>query len=307
MTTFRVLTLNNISERGLSRFPPDRYEVAANVGDPDAIMLRSADLHAMVIPASVKAIGRAGAGTNNVPVAEMSKRGIPVFNAPGANANAVKELVIAGLFLSARNICEAWGYVRGLQGDDQALELAVEKGKKQFVGHELPGRVLGVIGLGAIGVEVANAAHRLGHARGGIRSGPDHPPRPATVVRRRAHAVAGGPVLPGRHGDGARSAGRRHEEAGQRCATPAHAPGRHRPEFLARRHRRRPGADGGARRRHAGALRLRLSDQRHQGPSRGRRPAAPGRVHRGSGGELRHHGGRHASRLVSSTATSGTR
>jgi D-3-phosphoglycerate dehydrogenase len=162
MTAFKVLTLNNISERGLSRFPRDRYEVAANVGDPDAIMLRSADLHAMMIPGSVKAIGRAGAGTNNVPVAEMSKRGIPVFNTPGANANAVKELVIAGLFLSARNICEAWGYVRGLQGDDAALELAVEKGKKQFVGHELPGRVLGVIGLGAIGVEVANAAQALG-------------------------------------------------------------------------------------------------------------------------------------------------
>jgi D-3-phosphoglycerate dehydrogenase len=97
-----------------------------------------------------------------VPVAAMSKRGIPVFNAPGANANAVKELVIAALLLSARNICDAWAYVRGLEGDDRVLELAVEKGKKQFVGHELPGRVLGVIGLGAIGVEVANAAHGLG-------------------------------------------------------------------------------------------------------------------------------------------------
>ncbi len=162
MTRFKVLTLNNISERGLTRFPRDRYQVAADVSEPDAIMLRSADLHAMVIPESVKAVGRAGAGTNNVPVAAMSKRGIPVFNAPGANANAVKELVIAALLLSARNICEAWAYVRDLQGDDHALELAVEKGKKQFVGQELPGRVLGVIGLGAIGVEVANAAHGLG-------------------------------------------------------------------------------------------------------------------------------------------------
>lgn len=162
MTTFKVLTLNNISERGLSRFPRDRYQVATDIGEPDAIMLRSADMHAVVIPESVKAVGRAGAGTNNVPVAAMSKRGIPVFNAPGANANAVKELVIAALLLSARNICEAWAYVRGLEGDDHALELAVEKGKKQFVGQELPGRVLGVIGLGAIGVEVANAAHDLG-------------------------------------------------------------------------------------------------------------------------------------------------
>lgn len=162
MTPYKVRTLNHISDRGLVRFPGDRYVVGPDVTDPDAIMLRSADLHAMTIPGSVIAVGRAGAGTNNVPVAALSKRGIPVFNAPGANANAVKELVIAGLFLSARNICEAYGYVRGLHGDDQALEHAVEKGKKQFVGHELPGRVLGVIGLGAIGVEVANAAHGLG-------------------------------------------------------------------------------------------------------------------------------------------------
>ena len=116
----------------------------------------------MDIPTSVRAVARAGAGTNNIPVAKLSKRGIPVFNAPGANANAVKELVIAGLFLAARNICQAWDYVRGLQGNDDELDEAVEKGKKKFVGYELPGRTLGVIGLGAIGVEVANAAHRLG-------------------------------------------------------------------------------------------------------------------------------------------------
>jgi D-3-phosphoglycerate dehydrogenase len=110
----------------------------------------------------VLAVARAGAGTNNVPVAKLGERGIPVFNAPGANANAVKELVLAGMFLAARNICQAWGYVRSLEGDDHALEEAVEKGKKKFVGHELPGRTLGVVGLGAIGVEVANAALGLG-------------------------------------------------------------------------------------------------------------------------------------------------
>jgi D-3-phosphoglycerate dehydrogenase len=159
---FKILTLNNISARGLERLPRERYDVTTDIADPDAIILRSADMHEMAIPASVKAVGRAGAGTNNVPVAKLSKRGVPVFNAPGANANAVKELVIAGLFLSARNICQAWGYVNGLQGTDQVLEQAVEKGKKRFAGKELSGRVLGVVGLGAIGVEVANAAHRLG-------------------------------------------------------------------------------------------------------------------------------------------------
>jgi D-3-phosphoglycerate dehydrogenase len=156
--SFKVLTLNNISVRGLERLPRDRYEVASEIGHPDAILLRSADMHSMEIPPSVLAVARAGAGTNNVPVTKLSRRGVPVFNAPGANANAVKELVLAGLFLSARNICQAWGYVRGLDGDDHAIEEAVEKGKKKFVGHELPGRTLGVVGLGAIGVEVANAA-----------------------------------------------------------------------------------------------------------------------------------------------------
>jgi D-3-phosphoglycerate dehydrogenase len=156
--SFKILTLNNISVRGLERLPRDRYEVASEIGHPDAILLRSADMHTMDIPQSVLAVARAGAGTNNVPVAKLSRRGVPVFNAPGANANAVKELVLAGLFLSARNICQAWGYVRSLEGDDHAVEEAVEKGKKKFVGHELPGRTLGVVGLGAIGVEVANAA-----------------------------------------------------------------------------------------------------------------------------------------------------
>jgi D-3-phosphoglycerate dehydrogenase len=159
---FKVLTLNNISVSGLERLPRDRYEVASEIGSPDAVMLRSADMHKMDIPATVKAIARAGAGTNNIPVAAMSKRGVPVFNAPGANANAVKELVIAGMFLGARNICQAWQFARELKGDDHALEAAVEKGKKNFVGFELPGRTLGVVGLGAIGVEVANTALGLG-------------------------------------------------------------------------------------------------------------------------------------------------
>ncbi|MFL6576607.1 MAG: phosphoglycerate dehydrogenase [Povalibacter sp.] len=160
--TFKILTLNNISVRGLERLPRDRYEVASEIGHPDAVMLRSADMHEMTLSSSVKAIARAGAGTNNIPVGKYSKLGIPVFNAPGANANAVKELVIAGLFLGARNICQAWQYARGLKGTDDELEEAVEKGKKKYVGYELPGRTLGVVGLGAIGVEVANTAHALG-------------------------------------------------------------------------------------------------------------------------------------------------
>jgi D-3-phosphoglycerate dehydrogenase len=160
--SYKILTLNNISVRGLDRLPRDKYEVASEIGHPDAIMLRSADMHNMEVATSVLAIGRAGAGTNNIPVAKFSKRGVPVFNAPGANANAVKELVVAGMLLAARNICQAWGYTRALQGDDHALEEAVEQGKKKYVGYELPGRTLGVVGLGAIGVEVANTAHLLG-------------------------------------------------------------------------------------------------------------------------------------------------
>lgn len=159
---YRIRTYNSISTRGLARLPADQYEVSSKVAEPDALLVRSADLHAVDIPVTVKAVGRAGAGTNNIPVAKLSQRGVPVFNAPGANANAVKELVIASLFLAARNVCQAWGYVRGLDGNDAELEHAVEEGKKKFVGHELPGRTLGVIGLGAIGVEVANAAHGLG-------------------------------------------------------------------------------------------------------------------------------------------------
>lgn len=159
---FKILTLNNISPKGLERLSRDRYEIGSGIVNPDAILVRSADMHSMKIPASLRAVGRAGAGTNNIPVAALSLRGVPVFTAPGANANAVKELVLAGLFLAARHICESWQFVRGLEGGAAALEAAVEQGKKRFVGHELPGRTLGVVGLGAIGVEVANAAHLLG-------------------------------------------------------------------------------------------------------------------------------------------------
>ncbi len=159
---FKILTLNNISVAGLDRLPRDRYEVASEIEHPDGILLRSASLHDLAVPDSLKAIGRAGAGVNNIPVAQMSQAGIAVFNAPGANANAVKELVLAGLFLAARNICGAWAYARALDGDAETMRRAMEQDKKRFVGFELPGRTLGVIGLGAIGVEVANAALALG-------------------------------------------------------------------------------------------------------------------------------------------------
>jgi D-3-phosphoglycerate dehydrogenase len=159
---YRILTLNNISVRGLERLPRERYEVASEIGHPHGVLVRSADMHKLQLPASVLAVARAGAGTNNIPVAALSKRGIPVFNAPGANANAVKELVLAGLFLAARNICQAWAFARRLSGDDHALDEAVEKGKKDYAGFELPGRTLGVVGLGAVGVEVANSALALG-------------------------------------------------------------------------------------------------------------------------------------------------
>ena len=160
--SFRILTLNQISPRGLARLPADRYQVGADIAAPDAILVRSAELHGAAIAASVRAIGRAGVGVNNIPVDDMSRRGVPVFNTPGANANAVKELVLAGLLLAARNIGPAWLFARGLSGDDAAIEAAVEAGKKRFVGFELPGRTLGVVGLGAVGVEVANSALALG-------------------------------------------------------------------------------------------------------------------------------------------------
>ena len=160
--THRIKTLNAISPIGLGRLPRDRYEVGPDLADPDALLVRSADLHSQPIPDSVLAVARAGAGTNNIPVGELSLRGIPVFNTPGANANAVKELVLAGLLLAARNIMPAWCFAQGLTGDDAAIGKAVEAGKKQFAGFELPGRTLGIVGLGAIGVLVANSARALG-------------------------------------------------------------------------------------------------------------------------------------------------
>jgi D-3-phosphoglycerate dehydrogenase / 2-oxoglutarate reductase len=159
---YRIRTLNSISPRGLERLPRELYEVGPDIADPDAILLRSAELSPAAIPPSVRAIGRAGAGVNNIPVEEMSRRGVPVFNSPGANANAVKELVLAGLLLAARNLGPAWLFTRALRGDDEAIEREVERGKRQFVGFELPGRTLGVVGLGAIGVEVANSTLALG-------------------------------------------------------------------------------------------------------------------------------------------------
>lgn len=158
----RILTLNSISNAGLKRLPPARYEVGSQIANPDAILVRSHDMHAMEIPARVKAIGRAGAGVNNIPVEKMSRRGVPVFNTPGANANAVKELVIAGMLIAARNLVPALGFVAGLKGDDKTLNKLVEDGKKQFAGIELPRRTLGVIGLGKIGSLVADAAIKLG-------------------------------------------------------------------------------------------------------------------------------------------------
>ncbi len=157
-----ILTINAIAKVGLDRFPTAHYNVGPKVTEPDAILVRSQNLHEMDIPASVKTIGRAGAGVNNIPVEKLSKRGMPVFNAPGANANAVKELVIAALLIASRNIAPALAFVAGLTGDDKALHKAVEDGKKAFSGTELPGRTLGIIGLGKIGSLVADAAIKLG-------------------------------------------------------------------------------------------------------------------------------------------------
>ncbi|HEY9051100.1 MAG TPA: 3-phosphoglycerate dehydrogenase family protein [Gammaproteobacteria bacterium] len=157
-----IKTYNAISEKGLKRLPANEFTIDANAAEPDAIMLRSYKLHDEPIATSVKAIGRAGAGVNNIPVNVMSDRGIVVFNAPGANANAVKELVIAGMLLACRNLTQAWQYAANLEGNDAEVSKAVEAGKKKYVGFELPGRTLGVIGLGAIGVQIANAAIALG-------------------------------------------------------------------------------------------------------------------------------------------------
>lgn len=159
---FKIKTYNKISHIGLEKFPPEHYQIGSEIEHPDAILLRSQDLHNITIPNSVKAVGRAGTGVNNIPVSEFSKRGVPVFNAPGANANAVTELAIAGLLMAARNIPEALSFTKILGGEGDELDALVEQAKNRFSGIELAGKILGVVGLGAIGVKVSNAATALG-------------------------------------------------------------------------------------------------------------------------------------------------
>lgn len=159
---FKIQTLNNISQVGLNKFPTDRYEIADDQSAPDAIILRSTKIHDMDFPESLKAVGRAGAGVNNIPIEKLAGIGIPVFNAPGANANAVKELVISSLLLASRNLYDAIDYTKNLQGQDEELSKAVEAGKKKYAGVELPGKTIGVVGLGAIGRMVANICLDLG-------------------------------------------------------------------------------------------------------------------------------------------------
>ena len=155
-----IQVLNNISPLGLEKFSKESYQVSTSDKNPDAILVRSAKMHDMEIGDSLKAIGRAGAGVNNIPLKQMSDKGVVVFNTPGANANAVKELVISSMLLASRNICQAWEYVNKLPLEN--LKNTVEDGKKQYSGSELPGKTLGIVGLGAIGVEIANAASMLG-------------------------------------------------------------------------------------------------------------------------------------------------
>ncbi|MDM0000960.1 phosphoglycerate dehydrogenase [Variovorax sp. J22P240] len=158
----QILVLNEVSAKGLQRLPADRYVTGKNVTAPDAVLVRSADMHAMVIPHSVRAIARAGAGTNNIPVKAMSERGVPVFNAPGANANAVKELVLAAMLMAARNLSGALRFVDELGPGRADMEKTVENGKSAFAGFELAGQTLGIAGLGKIGCLVADAAIKLG-------------------------------------------------------------------------------------------------------------------------------------------------
>jgi D-3-phosphoglycerate dehydrogenase len=162
MARYKILVLNQISANGLKRLPAENYVAGKDITDPDAVLVRSADMHKIEIPTTVKAIGRAGAGTNNIPVKAMSARGVPVFNAPGANANAVKELVLAGMLIAARNLAPAQRFVEKLDPASPDLDKTVEDGKKNFAGYELAGQTLGVIGLGKIGCLVADAAIKLG-------------------------------------------------------------------------------------------------------------------------------------------------
>lgn len=159
---FKIQTLNSIAAQGLNQFPRENYEVATEIRHPDAVLVRSHIIHEKDLPSSVKVVGRAGVGLNNIPIAALTKRGVPVLNTPGANANAVRELVLAGMLLASRNICEAWQYTHLLKVEPQEFEQHIESFKKKFVGFELIGKTLGIIGLGSIGVKVANIAISLG-------------------------------------------------------------------------------------------------------------------------------------------------
>ena len=158
---YKVQTLNKIAKVGLNVFD-DKYTYGDEVENPDGIILRSFNMHDMELPASLAAVARAGAGVNNIPIDKCSEKGIVVFNTPGANANAVKELVISALLLSSRKIVQGIEWAKTLIGEGDAVPKLVEKGKSNFVGPEIQGKTLGIIGLGAIGVRVANAAHALG-------------------------------------------------------------------------------------------------------------------------------------------------
>lgn len=161
---FKIKTYNAISVKGLNRFPRENYEVASDIGHPDAYILRSHKLQGESLPESVKAVARAGAGTNNVPVEEYTKKGVVVFNSPGANANAVKELVLTGMLLGSRGILSGMEYVNGLiyMTDADEMSKLLEKEKSNFAGFELQGKTLGIVGLGAIGSLIADAALALG-------------------------------------------------------------------------------------------------------------------------------------------------
>lgn len=159
---YKIQTLNKISADGLALFPREDYEIASEIINPDAILLRSADMHSMTLPETVKAVARAGAGTNNIPIPALTEKGIVVFNTPGANANAVKELVLAAILFSSRPVIAAAEWAKTLIGKGDEIPELAEKGKSQFIGPEVKGKTLGVIGLGAIGAMVANCASDLG-------------------------------------------------------------------------------------------------------------------------------------------------
>src|SRR5665811_7714 len=159
---FKIQTLNQIDPEGLTLFPLSKYEIASELPTPDAIVLRSFKMHDMELPTSLKAVARAGAGVNNIPIEKCTEKGIVVFNTPGANANGVKELVIAGMLLASRDITESIVWAKTLIGQGDQVPALIEKGKNNFAGQEIKGKNLAVIGLGAIGVLVANAAQDLG-------------------------------------------------------------------------------------------------------------------------------------------------